>query len=209
MSKYKEQATVVSQERIATDIYSLWIQTGNIAAEAGPGQFLSVYTRDESKLLPRPISICEIDKAKGYIRLVYRVTGKGTGTQQFAALKEGDQVSVMGPLGNGFLTDCTKKAFLIDLMIPKMSGMDVMKTIREKSVVPILIVSAKDSLLDKSLGLELGADDYITKPFVMAEVLARIDQGKSSKDEPVCGGQQSEAGRAGDLVLRGHPAESS
>ena len=113
MSKYKEQATVVSQERIATDIYSLWIQTGNIAAEAGPGQFLSVYTRDESKLLPRPISICEIDKAKGYIRLVYRVTGKGTGTQQFAALKEGDQVSVMGPLGNGFLTDCTKKAFLI------------------------------------------------------------------------------------------------
>ena len=92
MSKYKEQATVVSQERIATDIYSLWIQTGNIAAEAGPGQFLSVYTRDESKLLPRPISICEIDKAKGYIRLVYRVTGKGTGTQQFAALKEGEDV---------------------------------------------------------------------------------------------------------------------
>lgn len=113
MSKYKEQATVVSQERIATDIYSLWIHTENIAAEAGPGQFLSVYTRDESKLLPRPISICEIDKAKGYIRLVYRVTGKGTGTQQFAALKEGDQVTVMGPLGNGFLTDCTKKAFLI------------------------------------------------------------------------------------------------
>lgn len=63
---------------------------------------------------------------------------------------------------------------LLDLMIPKMSGMDVMKTIREKSVVPILIVSAKDSLLDKSLGLELGADDYITKPFMMAEVLARI-----------------------------------
>ena len=63
---------------------------------------------------------------------------------------------------------------LLDLMIPKMSGMDVMKTIREKSVVPILIVSAKDSLLDKSLGLELGADDYITKPVVMAEVLARI-----------------------------------
>lgn len=63
---------------------------------------------------------------------------------------------------------------LLDLMIPKMSGMDVMKTIREKSVVPILIVSAKDSLLDKSPGLELGADDYITKPFVMAEVLARI-----------------------------------
>ena len=113
MSKYKEQAVVVAQERIATDIYSLWIQTANIAAEAGPGQFLSVYTRDESKLLPRPISICEVDKDKNYIRLVYRVTGKGTGTQQFAALKEGDQVAVMGPLGNGFMTNCPRKAFLI------------------------------------------------------------------------------------------------
>ena len=113
MSKYKEQAVVVAQERIATDIYSLWIQTANIAAEAGPGQFLSVYTRDESKLLPRPISICEVDKDKSYIRLVYRVTGKGTGTQQFAALKEGDQVAVMGPLGNGFMTNCPRKAFLI------------------------------------------------------------------------------------------------
>ena len=57
MSKYKEQATVVSQERIATDIYSLWIHTENIAAEAGPGQFLSVYTRDEDQLLPRPLSL--------------------------------------------------------------------------------------------------------------------------------------------------------
>ena len=64
---------------------------------------------------------------------------------------------------------------LLDLMIPKMSGMDVMKTIREKSVVPILIVSAKDSLLDKSLGLELGADDYIAKPFEILELLARVE----------------------------------
>lgn len=63
---------------------------------------------------------------------------------------------------------------LLDLMIPKMSGMDVMKTIREKSVVPILIVSAKDSLLDKSLGLELGADDYIMKPFDSKELVARV-----------------------------------
>ena len=63
---------------------------------------------------------------------------------------------------------------LLDLMIPKMSGMDVMKTIREKSVVPILIVSAKDSLLDKSLGLELGADDYITKPFSLMVLISKV-----------------------------------
>lgn len=63
---------------------------------------------------------------------------------------------------------------LLDLMIPKISGMDVMQHIRKNSVVPIIIVSAKDSETDKSLGLGLGADDYMTKPFSVVEVLARI-----------------------------------
>lgn len=63
---------------------------------------------------------------------------------------------------------------LLDLMIPKKSGMEVMKTIRGKSTVPIIILSAKDTDSDKTLGLGLGADDYITKPFSVTEVLARI-----------------------------------
>lgn len=63
---------------------------------------------------------------------------------------------------------------LLDLMIPKITGMDVMKYIRRKSTVPIIIISAKDSDSDKTLGLGLGADDYITKPFSITEVLARI-----------------------------------
>lgn len=63
---------------------------------------------------------------------------------------------------------------LLDLMIPKVSGMEVMRKIREKSMVPIIIISAKDSDSDKTLGLSLGADDYITKPFSVTEVLARM-----------------------------------
>lgn len=63
---------------------------------------------------------------------------------------------------------------LLDLMIPKVSGMEVMQRIRQVSTVPILIVSAKDTDSDKTLGLGLGADDYITKPFSVTEVLARI-----------------------------------
>ena len=63
---------------------------------------------------------------------------------------------------------------LLDLMIPKISGMELMKKIREESTVPIIIVSAKDGDADKILGLGLGADDYITKPFSVTEVLARI-----------------------------------
>lgn len=63
---------------------------------------------------------------------------------------------------------------LLDLMIPKISGMDVMQHIRQDSTVPIIIISAKDADADKTLGLGLGADDYITKPFSVTEVLARI-----------------------------------
>ena len=113
MSKYKGQAAVISQEQAAADIYSLWIEAPLIAAEAKAGQFLSLYTQDESRLLPRPISICEIDKEKGRLRLVYRVTGSGTGTEQFARLRAGDPVEVMGPLGNGFPLENPGKAFLI------------------------------------------------------------------------------------------------
>ena len=63
---------------------------------------------------------------------------------------------------------------LLDLMIPKRSGMEVLRTIRKTSTVPVIILSAKDSDSDKTLGLGLGADDYITKPFSVTEVLARI-----------------------------------
>lgn len=63
---------------------------------------------------------------------------------------------------------------LLDLMIPKMNGIEVMRKIREHNTVPIIIISAKDTDSDKTLGLGLGADDYITKPFSVTEVLARI-----------------------------------
>ena len=101
MERKKEQAKVLSQEMLADGIYSLRIET-EAALTAKPGQFVSVYTRDASKLLPRPISICEIDKEKKSLRLVYRVTGEKTGTKQFSELKAGDTVPVIGPLGNGF-----------------------------------------------------------------------------------------------------------
>ncbi|MGO0881264.1 response regulator transcription factor [Clostridioides difficile] len=63
---------------------------------------------------------------------------------------------------------------MLDLMLPKSSGFEVLKYIRNFSVVPVIIVTAKDSDTDKMLGLNLGADDYITKPFSLVELLARI-----------------------------------
>ena len=86
--KRKENAAVISQEKLAEGIYSMWIRT-EASKSAKPGQFISVYTNDGSKLLPRPISICEIDKEEGKLRIVYRVTGRNTGTEQFSRLDEG------------------------------------------------------------------------------------------------------------------------
>ena len=63
---------------------------------------------------------------------------------------------------------------LLDCMMPGMDGFDVCKIIRQNSNVPIIMLTAKSEELDKVLGLELGADDYITKPFSVREVLARI-----------------------------------
>jgi DNA-binding response OmpR family regulator len=63
---------------------------------------------------------------------------------------------------------------LLDLMLPKMSGIEVTRVIRAESSVPILMLTARDSELDKVLGLELGADDYVTKPFSLRELQARI-----------------------------------
>ena len=110
----KENAVVVSQEQLSNGIFSMWLQT-EAAASAKPGQFISMYTNDGTKLLPRPISICEINKEAGQLRVVYRVTGENTGTKQFSQMKAGDVVPVIGPLGNGFPLEKAegKKAFLM------------------------------------------------------------------------------------------------
>lgn len=109
-TKFEVTAPIVWQEKIADGIYGMWIEAGEIAEHAKAGQFVSVYSNDGSRLLPRPISICEIDREKGRVRLVYRVAGKGT--EEFSAMRESQTLKVMGPLGNGF-PQKEKKAFLI------------------------------------------------------------------------------------------------
>lgn len=63
---------------------------------------------------------------------------------------------------------------LLDVMLPEMNGFDVCKKIRESSTVPIVMITAREDEVDKVLGLEIGADDYVTKPFSMRELLARV-----------------------------------
>ncbi len=107
--KIKEWAKVLEQEKITNGVYDLWIHT-EAAQMSVPGQFVSLYCREGSRLLPRPISICEVDKKYNEIRLVYRVVGEGT--KELSKLREGSMVEIMGPLGNGFPLK-EGKAFLI------------------------------------------------------------------------------------------------
>lgn len=108
--KSKETAIIINQEELLPGIFSMWLRTDKIAIKAKAGQFVSVYCHDRSRILPRPISICEIDKKDGAIRLVYRVAGQGT--EEFSKMRTGMHLELVGPLGNGFPLK-EKKAFLI------------------------------------------------------------------------------------------------
>jgi DNA-binding response OmpR family regulator len=79
--------------------------------------------------------------------------------------------------GYGAITALNQKTDLVilDVMLPEMSGFDVLKKIREVSNIPVLMLSAKSDEMDKVLGLRTGADDYLTKPFGLSELIARVD----------------------------------
>lgn len=143
--KAKETCTIVSQECIGTDIYSMWLQTQTIAEHAKPGQFVSLYTRNGGKLLPRPISLCEIDKEQKRLRLVYRVTGKGTGTEEFSRLHAKVPVEVLGSLGNGFPLEEVKgkRVFLMGggIGIPPM-----LETAKQLEGEKIMVLGYRDEL---------------------------------------------------------------
>jgi len=95
---------------------------------------------------------------------------------QTQLIKEGFDMSCVYD-GEQALEAFSEKSFdmiLLDLMLPKLDGIEILKIIRAQSTVPVLIMSAKDGDLDKALGLGFGADDYLSKPFSMIELTARV-----------------------------------
>ena len=94
----------------------------------------------------------------------------------YVLTKEGFEV-VVADTGDGAITAFDKGGadlVLLDLMLPGLSGTEVCKQLRSRSTVPIIMLTAKDTEVDKVVGLELGADDYVTKPYSKAELIARI-----------------------------------
>ena len=92
---------------------------------------------------------------------------------------------------------------LLDIMLPKMDGFEACKKIREKLSVPIIMLTAREEEVDKILGLELGADDYITKPFSIRELTARVKANlrRSSTDAPAHTRDSTNTIVSGELVI--------
>lgn len=156
--KYRETARVITQEAIGNGIYSMWLQTTDIGKAARPGQFISVYSKDRSRMLPRPISICEAEP-EGAVCIVYRVAGKGT--EEFSRLGSGDTLEILGPLGNGFPLERMaegKKAFLIGggIGIPPM--VELAKRLPGKKQI---VVGYRDARLFLKEDLEKNGSVYV------------------------------------------------
>ncbi len=92
---------------------------------------------------------------------------------------------------------------LLDVMLPKMDGFEVCRKIREKSSVPIIMLTAKEEEVDKVLGLELGADDYMTKPFSVRELTARVKANlrRMTIDKTLDASEGGAAITSGDLII--------
>lgn len=145
MSITKTIGNVILQKEIARDIFSLTIET-DIALNAKAGQFVSIFCKAEDKLLPRPISICEINRAEMTIRVVYRIAGKGT--YEFSSHKKGDTIELMGPLGNGFPIDDIDPTSNVILLgggigVPPMVG--CAQALKEKGIRTCAVMGYRDS----------------------------------------------------------------
>lgn len=90
---------------------------------------------------------------------------------------------------------------VLDLMLPGLSGIEVCRRVRQESDIPIIMLTAKDDVSDKVMGLDMGADDYMTKPFAIEELLARIRVLLKRRARGQGGGAESSTLRAGGLTL--------
>jgi len=105
------EAKIYYNNEIAPGIFDMLLLTPEIANQAKPGQFINMYCDNKDTILPRPISIAEIDTNKGTIRLIYAVLGNGTA--QFSQLRGGGNIRIAGPLGQGFFINDEDREHII------------------------------------------------------------------------------------------------
>lgn len=124
---------------------------------------------------------------------------------KFNFTKEGYRVveAMDGEAGLNLALSENPDLILLDVMLPKMDGFEVCKKVREKSSVPIIMLTAREEEVDKVLGLELGADDYMTKPFSVRELTARVKANlrRTSIDREQTSQETGETISSGELLI--------
>ena len=163
--KAKISGKIIENARIADGVFSMRVEAGVIAKTACAGQFISLYSADKSRLLPRPISICEIDRKNNRLRLVYRVVGEGT--KEFSKLSAGDEIWITGPLGKGFPTDEVNGRVLLfagGIGIPPL--LEAAKRIKERGIDSVSVLGYRNN------------DTFLTEDFKKySEVIIASDDG--------------------------------
>ena len=150
----------------------------------------------KEELDPNKKTILVVDDEKP-IRdiLVYNLKKEGYNTME----------ATDGEMGLKMAIEEKPNLILLDIMLPKMDGLTVCKRVKQSYSVPILMISAKDEEIDKIIGLELGADDYITKPFSVRELMARVKANlrkvEEEKDNRIKEEESSKKIVVGDLEL--------
>ena len=186
-------AKVIENNQIAPDIYDLRLESPSQAAKAIAGQFLGIYTGSEAMLLPRPISICEIDVAGGILRVVYKVVGGGT--QEIAKAAPGSQLRILGPLGNGY--DLTAKDAKSAKNIAIVGG--------GLGVPPLLGLAAgiRGVMPDAHVAVYLGFRDK-------SQVILEDDFGRFADEVTVCtdDGSYGMAGNVIEAIAQGIPGQA-
>jgi len=104
-------AEVVENSPLLDDVFDLYLYAPDAVKAAQAGQFLSLFTGNPAQLLPRPLSLCDIDKKRGIFRIIYRVVGSGTA--ELAKLSKGDKVRVLGALGSHYQLQAKHKSFAL------------------------------------------------------------------------------------------------
>jgi len=155
---------------------------------------MGVFMKEE--LDPNKKTILVVDDEKPIIDiLVYNLQKEGYNTLE----------ATDGEMGLNMALEKKPNLILLDVMLPKMDGLTVCKRVKQSVNIPVLMLSAKDEEIDKIIGLELGADDYITKPFSVRELMARVKanlrKGEEEKEKKGKADEKSKKIVVGDLEL--------
>lgn len=162
MKKYTF-AKVIENKEIALKIYDMYIYCPEIAQAAHEGQFINIYLERKDLILPRPISICEINKEEGILRIIYQIAGKGTLEMSF--IPSESTIRISGPFGNGFMPEKGKNIAVIGggVGVPPLLELSKKLIAEENNTIEVFTgFRSKDHVILEEAFKALGIENHIS-----------------------------------------------